>query len=254
MPKGRRRSRKGRAEGSREPVALIGILKDRADLALLLRRRIYRIPVTHAPRRKFSWLAFYQPASFGKQGQRIRYIAPVLGRMVARRREIIPSEPGHPRADDRYVVFRTGKPMKLAEPVRNISVRGVTFAYTSLRRLFESHDVLEVFGVPPIETIMKRQFQAAGIPACPEFTVSGAEARYRLDFAIFCARGPLAVECDGEDFHGHPAQRRRDRVRDARLRKTGWTVVRLTERAIVRSPAGCLRRVRVAVNRLGGVA
>jgi len=242
------------APQSREPVALIGILKDRRDLGLLLHRRWYRIPLAHAPRRRFSHLAFYQPAGFGKRGKAIRYLAPVLGKMVARRRDLIPDEPDHRRANDRYVVYRVGKPLKLPEPVRNISLRRVTFAYTALRRLFESHDVLEVFGVPPIEAMMKKEFDRAGLAALPEFTVSGPQARYRLDFAIFCARGPLAVECDGEDFHEHPPQKRRDRAKDARLRKTGWTVLRLRERSIVKSPAACARRVRAAVERLGGVA
>jgi len=238
----------------REPVALIGILKDRRDLDILLHRRWYRIPLAHAPRRRFSHLAFYQPASFGKQGKRIRYIAPVLGKMTARRRDLLPDQPGHPHANDRYLVFRTGKPFRLPAPVRNISLRRVTFAYTALRHLFESHDVLEVFGVPPIERMMATAFASAGVPALPEFTVSGPDARYRLDFAIFCSRGPLAVECDGEDFHGMPRQRRRDRIRDARLRKMGWTVLRLREGAIVKSPAACLHRVAATVRRLGGVA
>jgi very-short-patch-repair endonuclease len=151
-------------------------------------------------------------------------------------------------------VYRVGKPLRLPEPVRNISLRRITFAYTTLRRLFQSHDVLEVFGVPPIETMMKKEFDRSQLKALPEFTVSGARARYRLDFAIFCARGPLAVECDGEDFHGGLAQRRRDRTRDNRLRRMGWAVVRLTERAIVKSPARCAKRVNAVVTRLGGVA
>ena len=239
---------------TREPVALIGILKDRRDFDRLMHRRWYRIPLAHAPRRRFSHLAFYQPASFGKRGKAIRYVAPVLGKRGARRRDLIPEEPNHPRADDRYAVFRVGKPLKLPEPVRNISLRRVTFAYTTLRRLFESHDVLEVFGVPPIERMMQKAFDAAGLHALPEFTVSGPDKRYRLDFAIFCTRGALAVECDGEDFHGTGPQRRKDRAKDTRLRRMGWTVVRLTERAIVKSPAACARRVHAAVTRLGGVA
>jgi very-short-patch-repair endonuclease len=242
------------AARSRDPVVLIGILKDRHDLDLLLHRRWYRIPVGHAPRRRFSYLAFYQPASFGAQGKRIRYVAPVLGRTIARRRDILPDQPDHPRANDRYAVFRVGKPFKLPEPVRNISLRRVTFAYTTLRHLFESHDVLEVFGVPPIERMMQKEFESAGLGALPEFTVSGPTHRYRLDFAIFCAHGPLAIECDGEEFHGMAAQRIRDRAKDADLRRMGWTVLRLREDAIVKSPAACRSRVAAAVRRLGGVA
>ena len=235
-------------------MALIGVIKDRRDLALLLRRRTYRIPVSHTPRRRFSHLAFYQPASFGRAGKGIRYIAPVVGRVKARRRDILPGEPGHPRAGEYYWCYRVGKPVRLPQPVRNLSVRRVTFAYAPLRRLFELHDVLEVFGVPPIERMMADEFRRAGIPALPEFTVSAGGRRYRLDFAVFCARGQLAVECDGEEFHGTPGQRARDRGKDAHLKRLGWTVIRLPESLVVGSPRACLGRVLRAARRLGGPA
>lgn len=245
---------KGGKSRERGWKVLIGILKDRRDLGILLTRRWYRIPVSHTPRRTFDYLAFYQNSNFGKTGQCIRYIAPVLGKFRAKRGKMIPNEPRHPRVDESYWFYRVGKPMLLPNPVRNLGPRRITFAYTSLRHLFESHDILEVFGVPPIELMMQKEFAAAGIPALPEFTMSAGKKRYRLDFAIFCRNGALAIECDGEEFHNHPVQARYDRAKDARLRKLGWTVLRLGEKEIVRSPAKCLNRVNALVRRLGGPA
>jgi very-short-patch-repair endonuclease len=237
----------------RDPAVLVGVLKDRRDLKILLRRRWYRIPVAHAPARRFSYLAFYQPASFGRRGKCIAHLAPVLGRMIAKRRDLLPDEPDHPRADERYWCVRVGKPLKLPEPVRNLAPRRVNFAFTTLRRLFEAHDILDVYGVPPIERMLQSELERARVPALPEFTVScGKRRRFRLDFAVFCARGPLAVECDGTEYHSHPAQRRKDRARDQRLRKAGWTVLRLKEERIVADPASCARVVRNAAFRLGG--
>jgi len=243
---------KGIKTGEHEPEVLIGILKDRSDLVLLLKKHWYRIPVTHTPRRHFDYLGFYQTAAFGRDGQCIRYLAPVLERYRAKRVEMIPGEPRHPRAGDYYWFYRVGKPMLLPKPVRNLGPRRFTFAYTSLRHLFESHDILEVFGVPPIERMMQGEFRKAGIPALSEFTLSAGKKRYRLDFAIFCANGGLAIECDGAEFHNHPIQAMYDRAKDAKLRKLGWTVLRLTEPEIVASPERCLKRVKVLVKRLGG--
>jgi very-short-patch-repair endonuclease len=237
-----------------EPVALIGVLRDRCDLALLLRRGIYRIPVAHGPRRPFTHLAFYQPSAFGRSGKGIRLIAPVLGRARARRVDILPGEAGHPRANEWYWCYRVGKPVRLPRPVRNLSVRRVTFAYAPLRRLYELHDILEVFGVPPIERMMADAFRRARLPVLPEFTISADGRRYRLDFALFCSRGALAIECDGREFHGTGPQRARDRAKDAHLRRLGWTVLRLKEGAVVRSPGKCLARVVRAAKRLGGPA
>jgi len=243
---------KGKTTPADEAV-LIGIVKDRRDFDLLLRERWYRIPAEHAPSRRFGYLAFYQPASFGRHGKCIRYVAPVLGRASVRRREILPREPGHPRAGELYWRYRIGKPLLLPEPVRNLGPRRITFAFTTLRRLFESHDILDVFGIPPIERIMRSAMARAGIPAFPEFTVSmGKRLRYRLDFAVFCAGGALAVECDGTQYHSGCAQLVRDRTRDRRLRKAGWTVLRFGEDEITAAPAACARRVVAACRHLGG--
>ena len=236
----------------REPQVLVGILRDQRDLTLLLTRRLYRIPVAHTPRRHFDYLGFYQTAAFGSSGQCIRYIAPVLGRITVKRSSILPDEPFHPRANARYRLYRLGKPVRLPQPIRNLGPRRFNFAYTSLRHLFESHDILEMFGVPPIERIMQEELKKAGIPALSEFTMSAGKKRYRLDFACFCANGGLAIECDGEEFHNHPVQARYDRAKDQRLKKLGWTVLRLTEKDIVRSPGACLKRVKGLVRRLGG--
>ena len=242
---------KGEITSRQRGQVLIGILKDRRDLALLLKKRLYRIPVSHTPRRPFDYLGFYQTAAFGRTGQCIRYIAPVLGRIRAKRKDILGGEPGYPRANDLYWFYRVGKPMRLPSPIRNIGPRRFTFAYTTLRHLFESHDILEVFGVPPIERMMQDIFAKSGIPVLPEFTMSAGIKRYRLDFACFCRNGGLAIECDGEEFHNHPIQAKYDRTKDARLRKLGWTVLRLTEREIVRSPGACLKRVKAVVKKLG---
>jgi len=238
----------------RKPVTevLIGILKNRRDLNLLMKRRLYRIPVSHTPQRPFSHLAFYQPSAFGRSGKSIRFIAPVLGRKMAMRRDMITGEPGHPRADHLYWFYRVGKPMRLPSPVRNLGPRRFTFAYTSLRRLHESHDILEVFGVPPIERIIGEKLSRAGIPVHPEFTLNAGTKRYRLDFACFCRNGQLAIECDGLEFHNHPAQARYDRVKDRRLEKLGWKVLRLDEDEIVENPGSCLKRIKKQIALLNG--
>ena len=54
-------------------VVLVGVLKNRADLRILLRERWYRVPALFTPKRQFTHVAFYQPATFERGGKRIRY-------------------------------------------------------------------------------------------------------------------------------------------------------------------------------------
>jgi len=83
--------------------------------------------------------------------------------------------------------------------------------------------------------------------------MEGKHCRYRLDFAIFCQRGKIALECDNEKWHSSPERRLRDRKRDRYLRKHRWVVLRLPGREIQSDIDGCLQKIEKAINVLGGV-
>jgi very-short-patch-repair endonuclease len=259
-------------------TVLVAVLKDRRDLGILLREHWYRMPVMYAPVRRFRYLAFYQPAckrlsarlpttgavgqvamagrpaSFGRDGKCIRYYAPVLGRHIRRRRDLLPDEPVHPRAGDDYVRVRVGRIRELPEPIRNTTPRRVTFGFTTLKRLLTSKNILELYGVPPTERLVGDALRREGIRATPQLTVSIGRKRYRLDFAVSCKQGMLAVECDNLKAHAGSCERRKDKLKDAALKRHRWTVLRLREREILSDTASCIGRVRRAVRRLGGIA
>lgn len=51
-----------------DKIVLVGVLRNKRDLDALLTKNRYRIPLAHAMRREFDYLAFYQPALFGSRG------------------------------------------------------------------------------------------------------------------------------------------------------------------------------------------
>src|SRR5438552_16421593 len=55
---------------------------------------------------RFRTLAFYQPDSFGADGRRVRYRAPVLGCERQTRAELLPEERDHVRGKQLYHCFR----------------------------------------------------------------------------------------------------------------------------------------------------
>lgn len=228
-------------------IVLVGVLKDRRDFEILLRERWYRIPVRYAPARQYSYLAFYQPAAFGKYGKCIRYYARVLGRQTTRRDRLLPMEPEHPRAGEPYVRVRVGRIQTLRRPIRNIAPRRVTFGFTTLHRLRTARDLLQLYDVMPIEQMVADGLQRAGIKAVAQRVVVDGSRRCRLDFAVPCRRGSIAIECDNAASHRSPTQRERDRNKDAFLRRLGWTVVRLPERDIVSDLEGCIARIRTRI-------
>ena len=232
---------------------LVGVIKDKRDLDALLTRRWYRIPALHAPKRKFKYLAFYQPAGFARQGKRILYYARVLNQRVVRRRDLLPDEFDHPRANDYYFLFRTGKIRQLSRPIRNKLPRRVSFGFTSLNRLLKSQNILQLYKVAPTEEILRATLRRAGIRASGQHYVSSGGKRYYVDFAIFCRHGAIAIECDNKKAHSGARQKEKDKIKNRALKLVGWTVIRLPEKDMVRDLRSCMKRVREAIRKLGGI-
>ena len=234
-----------------ETVVLVAVLKSRRDLRILREERWYRIPERYAPKRKFWYLAFYQPAVFGREGKRIRYYAQVLSRSTVSRIELLPRERMHPRAHEGYVRLTIGALRYLPRPIRNTAPRRISFCFTTLKRLVHSKTILELYNVARTEEILQRALRRAGIAAVPQYYVrAGKNKRYYLDFAVFAGSKAIAIECDNIKAHSWARQRERDRIKDAFLRRRGWSMFRFTERDIVSDVEACMARIwRVIQNR-----
>jgi very-short-patch-repair endonuclease len=237
----------------KEQTVLVGVIKNERDLNILLTKNWYRIPVANSPNLQFIYLAFYQPALFGKQGKSIRYYARVLNYKIAKRKDLLPDEPEHPRALDYYFQFFTGKIEKLSQPVKNIIPRRVSFGFTTLDRLLKSKNILQLYGVAPTEQIMEKGLKRAGIKVKPQhYILINNKKRYRLDLAIFCKQGAIAIECDNKKAHSGKYQQKKDRAKNTFLRRHGWIIVRLQECKIIFDLEGCVSKVKSTVQKLGG--
>ncbi len=268
---------------------LVGVLKSEQDLKILLREKWYRIPLSFLPKREFTHIAFYEPAlpkrrlaakrvasrggprtDVGRGGKCIRYYARVAKREVKKRVELLPDERAHRRAHEPYLKCSFRAIKELAEPIRNIIPRRVSFGFTSLKTLRSAKDILQLYGVPPTEQLVERRLKQLGIPftsqyhvACPSPPLvrrgagsarqGGGVRRYRLDLAIFCKKGKLAIECDNQKAHGVKPQREKDLQKDAALRRLGWRVIRLAEADIVERLGDCVSRISAAARAQGGV-
>src|SRR3989338_6456152 len=231
-------------------TVLVCVLKTKSDLRILFRQNWYRIPVAYLPRRKFSYLAFYQPAVFGKGGQRIQYYARVKSSRVAKRIELLPREKNHPRAHNDYLRIELAWVKKLARPIKNIIPRRVSFGFTSLKSLLKAGDILELYGISPTEQIIDSGLNRLGIKAKKEFAVSKEGKRYRLDLAVFCRDGRIAIEFDNLKAHSSRVQINKDKMKDKFLERNGWHVIRLTEKDITKRLDYCLRLVARTVDDL----
>jgi very-short-patch-repair endonuclease len=75
-----------------------------------------------------------------------------------------------------------------------------------------------------------------GYSVIPQFSTDS----YRIDMVIVGARARLAVECDGDRWHG-PAQYADDLARQRDLERAGWHFFRIRESAFYLDRAGTMR-------------
>ncbi len=236
----------------KDNAVLVGVLKNKNDLRILLLDHWYRIPVAFIPTRQFKYIAFYQPAIFGRNGKRILYYARVAKREKAKRIYLLPKETNHPRAHDDYIKITFRQIKKLSRPIKNIIPRRVSFGFTSLEKLLSAKDILELYGVPHTEQIIEKRLKRLGIKVITEYSFSKEGKRYRIDISVLCQDGLIAIECDNRKAHSGKLQTAKDKAKDAFLKRYDWRVIRLTEKNIMERLDYCVRRIEKVVQDLGG--
>jgi len=93
----------------------------------------YRIPLRSAPKVvDVDYLAFYQPASFGKDHRwKIEHYAALRGHELVRRADLFRDEADHPRAQEEYFKMQVGALQTLDAPILAGNVHRLTFLYTT---------------------------------------------------------------------------------------------------------------------------
>ncbi|MFN8504980.1 hypothetical protein [Kouleothrix sp.] len=143
---------------------LVVVLTRQRDLAAARDEGWYRIPLARAPRAmQAEYLAFYQTAVFGDERWAVRYYAAVRAVSIRERAALLPDEPAHPRASQRYYCFALGPLERLAVPVPSRRLRRVCFIPTTFDLLVSAHDVAELWR--PAETEEWEGIWGAGVNA-----------------------------------------------------------------------------------------
>ena len=234
-------------------IVLVGILKDKRDLNILLKKKWYRVPLFYAPKRRADYIAFYQPTSFGETGGCINYYAKIRNCEIVKRKNLLPYEYDHPYTDENYYKIKFSRIKKLSNPILNKNRMRISFGFTTLGKLFSAKDIVELFDVQPLEKIVCLALKKRNMKVSREhiFYLTNGK-RYRLDFAIFCKKGYLNIECDSEKWHSQKSQIHKDIIRDRELKKEGWTILRLNEREIIKNIKKCIDKVEENIKKLGG--
>jgi hypothetical protein len=117
---------------SSSDLILVCLLPTPRDLEIARLLGWYRIPLRTAPKVvAVDWLAFYQPASFGRRGGRIEFVAAVRGHELTTRGELLKDEADHPRANEEYYKIQIGGLERLPRPILAGAWKRLIFLYTT---------------------------------------------------------------------------------------------------------------------------
>jgi len=131
-----------------EDRVLVGVINHKRDFELAQQERWYRIPCDRAPRQiDAAYMAFYFSRSFKDQNGGIHYFAQRLGHELARRRDLLPHEPDHPRAERLYYKIQLGAMEAKQPPILNPAKRPITFIITTWDRFTVAHTIEDLYSM-----------------------------------------------------------------------------------------------------------
>jgi very-short-patch-repair endonuclease len=141
----------------------------------------------------------------------------------------------------------------LSRPIKNVVPRRISFGFTTLNDSLTSNNILQLYNIAPTEQIVENGLRRMGIKVFPQYYFLNNKKRFRLDFAVFCKNGSIAVECDNKRAHSGKYHREKDKIKDISLQQHGWVVIHLTEQEILSDLKACIKRVQKAVKKFGGL-
>lgn len=238
---------------------LIAILNKPLDLTIAREKGWYRIPM-HSQEKWLKntwppqWLAFYQTKIFGTEAHSINYYAKVSAIKYVPRFQLFPDEPRNEKSDRRYYKLFIENLQPLPNPIPSRRHRRIIFIPTTLKRLMAAQDINDLYHGSPLEESLWAKFNRLNIPAEREEFITIQDDNFALDFAIYCVKGNLDVETDGDTWHHAPEQVDSDKHRDNLLNTVGWRVLRFTSHQIQEQMQDyCIDKVAENINRLGGI-
>ncbi|HVF09956.1 MAG TPA: DUF559 domain-containing protein [Abditibacteriaceae bacterium] len=234
---------------------LVAWMPDRRDFAIARDEHWYRIPVKSAPSAVVAdCIGFYHSQAFGEQAWGVHYCAQIKKRQIVKRIELLPGEPHHPRAEADYYRLELGELQHLVRPILSRRQRRVIFLPTTLHKFETATELNDLFHESPLEDDLWEAFKRQRIEAERQLFIAVNQARYRLDFALFCEKGQIDVECDGDQWHSRRADIASDNARNNALTSSGWSVLRFSTQEVHEGLSECLKLVRRTIAQQGGLA
>lgn len=178
-----------------DDTVLVALVNSPRDLEIAERERWYRIPTRHAPK-YFSGaqvLGFYLPGAFPERKWSIDSYALVRGHELVRRRDLLPEEAAHPRADETYYKLQLGESHSRVPPIVSKRGRRVLFLWTNWEKFSTAREWNDLYLRTTAHEKLYDALRADDMDIEREISVREGRARYRVDFLVYLPQGRIAI-------------------------------------------------------------
>ncbi len=238
---------------------LVAIINNSSDFAIARDQHWYRIPISIAHKRLEKrwppqWLAFYLTRVFGHESHAVNYYARVLDIRKVYRWELFPDNFPDKKRNHRYYQLFLQPLQRLPKPILSRHFRRIIFIPTTWHKFINAVEINDLYDESPLEDRLWAEFKRLQLLAERQELIKAKEHDYFLDFAIYCARGNIDIETDGDSWHASPERAAEDNVRDNNIKTAGWRVLRFNGVQIrEQMQEYCLPTIKENINQLGGV-
>lgn len=233
---------------------LVALLKEKSHFYNLRDENWYHIPVESTPKRwPPEYIAFYQPKAFGADAFRIRYFGKVKDITRTSYKKLFPNKFDSQLSDKIYHQIFIEKLEPLPRPIPSRVPRSIVFIPTKWHKFIHAEQLNDLFDESPLEDDIWATFKESQILAERQWREPFGNYYYQLDFAVFCNKGKIDVEADGDTWHSQRDRIDKDNKRNNDLEKRGWHVLRFNGKEIREESAKYITQVHEMINTLDGL-
>ncbi len=238
---------------------LVAILNNQNDFSILKEQFWYRIPVNSVD--KFlkkrwppKWIAFYQTKIFKTDAFLINHFAHISDISIVTRPELFPDEIPNLKSYKKYYKITFNKLETLPKPIISRRWRRIVFIQTTFEKFINAVEINDLYDESPLEDRLWTELKRLKIQAERQELIQVEKRFYFLDFAIYCNKGKIDIETDGDLWHHNSLNAAKDNLRNNDLSSQGWNVLRFTSNQVCEKMTDyCIPQIAKHINQFGGI-
>lgn len=238
---------------------LVGIINKISDFEIIRDQHWYRIPMDIADRflkKRWppKWIAFYHSGAIKNNPFLISHYAEIKNIIKVHRSDLFPNEPHNQNSNKSYYKIVFENLYTLAKPILSRRWRRIIFIQTTYTKFINAVEINDLYDGSLLEDRLWAEFKRNKIEAERQELVQVENRFYFLDFAIYCLKGKLDIETDGDKWHHNPKAAEKDNLRNNELSSQGWNIIRFNSNQIrEKINTYCIPQIMNNINNLGGI-